>query len=101
MTTETRHATRRAGEPAAWWKAWILLSSLGATVVGWMALPGVKSPADAAVVSPMVTTTSAQAVASPVSAVMERRRPGSSIRSMPSMPQKPVFEAPVTRTRRS
>ena len=73
MTTETRHATRRVGEPAAWWKAWILLSSLGATVVGWMALPGVEPPADAVVVSPRVT----------------------------AMPQKPAFEAPVTRTRSS
>ena len=101
MTTKTRHATRRAGERDEWWKLWILLTSLAATVVGWMALPGVKSVADAVVVSPTATTTSAQVVALPVNAVVERRRPESSVRSMPTMPQKPVFDAPVTRTRRS
>ena len=77
MTTETRH-TGPAREHDGWWKAWILLSGLAATVVGGMALPGVKSPADAVGVSPTVTTMSVEA-----------------------MPQKPVFEAPVTRTRRS
>jgi hypothetical protein len=84
-----------------WWKAWVLLSSLGATVVGWMALPGVKSPTDSVVVSPTVATASAEVLAFPVNAVGEPRRPGSSVRSMPTMPGKPVFQAPVTRTRRS
>ena len=101
MTTEPRHATRRAGERDEWWKLWILLSSLGATVVGWMALPGIKSPADGVVVSSTATTMSAEVHALPVDAVVEPGRPGPSVRSIPTMPQKPVFEAPVTRTRRS
>lgn len=106
LITDSANATRtdRARGPAIssqWWKAWILLSSLVATVVGWMALPGVKSPIDRVLVSPTVTTTSANVVVSPVTAVVEPRPPGSSVRSMPTMPQKPVFHAPVTRTRRS
>ena len=104
--TDSANATRtdRVRGPAIsnqWWKAWILLSSLGATVVGWMALPGVTSPTDKVGVSPTVTTTSPKPLALPVSAVVEPRPPGSSVRSIPTMPQKPVFHAPVTRTRRS
>lgn len=82
-------------------KAWILLTSVGATVVGWMALPRVKSPTDTVVRSPTVTSPSAAVLASPVEALGEPGRPELSIRSMPTMPQKPAFQAPVTRTRRS
>jgi len=100
------NATRTDRTPGSavssqWWKAWILLSSLGSTVLGWIALPGVKSLTDSVVVSPTVTTTNAEVLALPVNAVVEPRPPGSSVRSMPTMPQKPVFQAPVTRTRRS
>ena len=84
-----------------WWKAWILLASLGATVGGWMALPGVKSPPERVVLSPKATLPRAEVVALPIRAVEEPRRPSSSLGSMPTMPQKPVFQAPVTRTRRS
>lgn len=106
LITDSAKATRtdRAHGPAIssqWWKAWILLSSLAATVVGWMALPGVKSPPDGVMVSPTVTTTRAEILALPVNAVVEPRRQVSSVRSMPTMPPKPVFQAPVTRTRRS
>ena len=34
---------RRTGPPVTagqWWKAWVLLTGLGATVLGWMTLPG-------------------------------------------------------------
>lgn len=104
--TDPVNATRPDGArgPAIssqWWKAWILLSSLGATVVGWMALAGVQSPTDRVVVSPPVTTTSAEVLAFPVNAVGDPRRPESSVHSMPRMPEQPVFQAPVTRTRRS
>ena len=124
MTTETPHShgvqertmrtsltdpanttrTDRARGPAIssqWWKVWVLLSSLGATVVGWVTLPGVKSTTDSVVVSATAATTSAEAFALPVNVVVEPGRPGSRVRSMPAMPQKPVFQAPVTRTRRS
>ena len=99
----TRPHRAKGGTAASsqWWKAWLLLGSLGATVVGWMALPGVASPTDSVVVSPTVTTTSAEALALPVNAVVKPRRPGSSVRSMPTMPPMPVFHAPVTRSRRS
>ena len=100
MTTETRHAPRRVEERDEWWKLWILLGSLAATVVGWMALPGAGSAADAVGVPRTVTTTSAK-TALPVNAVEHPGPPGSSMRSMPAMPQKPVFQGPVTRTRRS
>lgn len=106
LITGSASATRtdRALGPrtsSQWWKACVLLSSLGATVVGWMALPSVKSPADGVVVSRTVTATSAEVLAFPANAIVEPRRQGSSVRSLPTMPQKPVFQAPVTRTRRS
>jgi hypothetical protein len=82
-------------------KAWILLTSLGATVVGWMVLPGLDSSAERTVLSPKATMPSADVLALPVNAVEEPKQPGSSVRSMPMMPQRPVFQAPVTRTRRS
>ena len=89
-TTQTTTETRRARGPAIssqWWKAWILLSGLGATVAGWMLLPGVEPPSGGVVASKAVTTRSAEVIALPV--------------SMRTMPEKPVFQAPVTRTRRS
>jgi hypothetical protein len=95
---------RGGGGPATssqWWKAWILLTSLGATVIGWMALAGVTSPTDEVVVLPTVTATVAERVPLPNDAAGEPERLGSSVRSTPTLPEKPVFQAPVTRTRRS
>lgn len=97
-------ADRGRGGPVTssqWWKAWILLTSLAATVFGWIAIPGIKVPTDRVVVQPRATTTATDVLASPDNAIGEPLRPGSSVRSLPAMPQKPGFQAPVTRTRRS
>ena len=75
---------RRTGPPVAagqWWKAWVLLTGLGVTVVGWMALPRDEPP--------------------PANGIISSQRGSTGIRTLPGMPEKPVFQAPITRTRRS
>lgn len=95
---------RPAGGSAAtgqWWKAWVLLTSLGATVLGWVAFSTGEPPVESAVVAstPMPTQVL------PARQLTERDRPrplSPGVRTpLPTMPQKPVFQAPVTRTRRS
>jgi hypothetical protein len=81
----------------------VLLTSLGATVLGWVAFSTGEPPVESAVVAPVTTpmptpVLSARRVNGP-----ERRTPlqPSAGMLLPAMPQKPVFQAPVTRTRRS
>ena len=94
-----------AGHPAAsgqWWKAWVLLTSLGATVLGWMAFSTGAPPVESAVVAP--DTTPMPMRVAPVRHVSGLEQPEPlppSAGMLPAMPQKPVFQAPVTRTRRS
>jgi len=94
---------RRTGPPVAagqWWKAWVLLTGVGITVLGWMTLPR-HEPA------PVNDTLSSQmsmsAENAPVVRVdrIDRRQRATGIRTWPGMPEKPVFQAPITRTRRS
>jgi hypothetical protein len=85
-----------------WWKAWVLLTSLGATVLGWMALSMGEPSVDSAVVAPAPTPGLTQiAHARQVSGREQPRPLPPSAGMLPAMPQKPVFQAPVTRTRRS
>jgi hypothetical protein len=96
---------RPAGHPAAsgqWWKAWVLLTSLGATVLGWMAFSTGAPPVESAVVAPDTTPMPIRvAPARHVSGPEQPEPLPPSAGMLPAMPQKPVFQAPVTRTRRS
>lgn len=89
-----------AGAGSQWWKAWILLTSLAATVLGWIAFTG-----DEAAQQP-VAASNVQ-VSAPVAPVLTvgrldaLQRLERNVGTLPPMPQKPVFQAPVTRTRRS
>ena len=107
-TTGSAHearAQRPAGGSAAsgqWWKAWVLLTSLGAVVLGWMALSTGEPPVDSAVVAPDTTPMSTPvAPARQVNGLEQPRPLPPSAWMLPAMPQKPMFQAPVTRTRRS
>jgi hypothetical protein len=85
-----------------WWKAWVLLTSLGATVLGWMALSMGEPSVESAVVAPDTTLRPTQvAPARHVSGLEQPTPLPPSAGMLPTMPQKPVFQAPVTRTRRS
>jgi hypothetical protein len=108
-TTDSAHGTRAlrpSGGSAAtgqWWKAWVLMTSLGATVLGWVAFSTGQPPAESAVVAPDMTPgptrfTRARHMSGPEP---PRPLPPSAGILRPAMPQKPVFQAPVTRTRRS
>ncbi|MEQ1756735.1 MAG: hypothetical protein ABL986_00320 [Vicinamibacterales bacterium] len=80
MTTK-----RSTGSDASqWWKAWVLLAGFGATVLGWMVFPRDQHTPASVVISPQVTQSDE-----------------TGIRRLPRMPDKPVFQAPITRTRRS
>ena len=49
---------RRTGSPGSagqWWKAWVLLTGLGVTVLGWMAFPHGEPPAATDGISPQVS----------------------------------------------
>ena len=99
-----RTPTRRAGSAAGgtqWWKAWLLLTSLGATVLGWVAFPQDEQQADSGIVSPQMRLPAEDASVVRVDMVGNSEQPPTTARALPTMPQKPVFRAPVTRTRRS
>ncbi len=94
---------RRTGPPVTagqWWKAWVLLTGLGVTVLGWMTLPrNEPAPVNGTISSQM----SLSAENAPVVRVdrIDRPQRATGIRALPGMPEKPVFQAPITRTRRS
>jgi len=99
-------AQRPSGGSAAtaqWWKAWVLLTSLGATVLGWVAFSTGEQPVESAVVAPVTTPMPTQVLPARHVNGPEQPRPlpPSAEMLLPAMPQKPVFQAPVTRTRRS
>lgn len=85
-----------------WWKAWVLLTSLGATVLGWVAFSTGTPPVESAVVAPDTAPTPTRiAPARHVNGLERPSRLPASTGMLPPMPQRPVFQAPVTRTRRS
>ena len=96
---------RRPGGSAAsgqWWKAWMLLTSLGATVLGWVAFSTGEPPVESAVVAPDTAPRPTQVAPARHMNELKQTRPlPPSDAMLPAMPQKPVFQAPVTRTRRS
>ena len=108
-TTGSAHGTRAqrpCGGSAAtgqWWKAWVLLASVGVTVLGWVAFSTGESSVESAVVAPVTTPMPTQVL--PARHVKGAEQPSplppSAGTLLPTMPQKPVFQAPVTRTRRS
>lgn len=107
---KTAAATGSAGGPRVgpagsgqWWKVWVLVTSLGATVLGWVALSTGEPPVDSAVAAPVATPIPTQVLPARRVNGPEPPRPVPSRAGMllPAMPQKPVFQAPVTRTRRS
>lgn len=84
------------------WKAWVLLTSLGATVLGWVAFSAGEPPVESAVVAWDTAPRPSQvAPARPMNEPEQMTPLQPSAGMMPAMPQKPVFQAPVTRTRRS
>lgn len=94
---------RRTGPPVAagqWWKASVLLTALGVTVLGWMTLPR-SEPAP--VNGTLSSKISMSAENAPILRAerIDRSRRATGIRTLPGMPQRPVFQAPITRTRRS
>ena len=100
--TTRRSQTRRPGSPATvgqWWKVWILLAGVGTTVLGWMSFPQEQQPLVSEIVSRSVSMPLEKATI--VDPVGGRTQLPPSVRQLPAMPQKPVFRAPVTRTRRS
>jgi hypothetical protein len=108
-TPNAARSDRRRGATARhaqWWKAWVLLTSLGATVAGWMTFTRPDPPAVSAAVSqqpaPMRTDVNAGHLHVPlVRAIEPTTQSLATGRALRAMPQKPVFQAPVTRTRRS
>ena len=97
-------APRPGGSAASgqWWKAWVLLTSLGVTVLGWVAFSTGEPPVENAVVAPDTAPRPTQVAPARHMNELEQTRPlPPSAGMLPAMPQKPVFQAPVTRTRRS
>ena len=95
---------RRARSPATagqWWKAWVLLAGLGATVLGWMVLSADEQPPANSIGLSQVSTSVEDAPVLRVEPMDRTRQVPIGTRMLPAMPQKPVFRAPVTRTRRS
>jgi hypothetical protein len=83
-----------------WWKACVLVTGLGATVLGWMAFPRDKPAVESVAISPQAPMPQVAPVFR-VNGLDEPRPLPPTARTLPAMPQKPVFQTPVTRTRRS
>lgn len=88
MTTK---ATKAQNAAPQWWKAWVLLTGVGVTVAGWMALPRAEAPPAYDVIPSQMSMP-----ADNVRVVGVER-----VGLLPGAPVKPAFQAPVTRTRRS
>jgi hypothetical protein len=94
----------RAGRPVAggqWWKAWVLLTGVGVTVIGWMGLPRDEPPPANGIISSQVSMPAEPSPVVRVERIDRPRRGSTGMRTLPGMPEKPVFQAPITRTRRS
>ena len=89
------------------WKAWVLLTSVGITALGSWAIRSATPPGGGFAPTPGVVAPRSELVAELGEATPLARtaralpRRGSRIDGLPSMPTKPMFDAPVTRTRRS
>ena len=99
-SSDPRTQVRGTGADGHWWKAWVLLTSVGATVLGWMAFPPHEQP-QAGGISSLVSMSVENAPAFRVDPIDRPSQQPRVARALPTMPQKPVFQAPVTRTRRS
>ena len=101
-------AAARRTAPAAggshWWKAWLLLTSLGATAFGAMAFPPEEPSSVSGITSTQTPAPAEQVRVMPVRAVQASRNVARSPTGAPALraiPPRPVFRTPVTRTRRS
>ncbi|MEQ1728407.1 MAG: hypothetical protein ABL982_08490 [Vicinamibacterales bacterium] len=101
-------AAARRTTPAAggsqWWKAWLLLTSLGATALGSMALPQDEPQPAGGIGATQVPAPTEQVRVMPVRAVQASGNVARSPAGAPALraiPRRPVFRTPVTRTRRS
>ena len=95
------------------WKSGILAGGMGAVLVGWAILlkvsgpmPSQQTPASISQAQPSATTNSVNInVASPALPSQNQASVGSlgttTLNSIPAMPQRPIFQMPITRTRRS
>jgi hypothetical protein len=84
-----------------WWKTWVLLTGLGATVLGWMAFPPDEQPPADGIGSSQVSMSVEDAPVLRVEPIDRERPAPTGTRMLPAMPRQPVFRGPVTRTRRS
>jgi hypothetical protein len=83
------------------WKAWVLLAGVAGTLLGWIGLTRIE-PHVAIAVAAAERPLSRTVAAPPRTAAAGERHAGKSRGlTSPAMPQKPVFDSPVTRTRRS
>ena len=85
---------RRTGPPVAagqWWKAWVLLTGLGVTVFGWMALPRDEPPPVTGIISSQVSMAADRAPVVRGERIDRPRQISTGIRTLPGMPEKPVF----------
>lgn len=89
------------------WKAWVLLTSVAITALGSWAIRPPTSAGGGVAPTPGVVGHRSELVAELGEATPLARparalpRRGSRFDGLPSMPTKPMFDAPVTRTRRS
>jgi hypothetical protein len=93
--------TRSPAMAGQWWKAWVLLTGLGATVLGWMAFPPDEQPPANGIGSAQVSMSVEDAPLLSVEPIDRTRQAPAGTRMLPATPRKPVFRVPVTRTRRS
>ena len=86
------------------WKSGILAGGMGAVILGWALLIKVNGPVTVAPEPAQVSMASTTLNTLSTPAAVTGATPRTTLRAlpaMPTMPEKPVFQGPVTRTRRS
>lgn len=108
MTTTTTNAQekrstvarRTAGGSGSTWKSAIVAVSLSGVLMGWAILGRIDSTADAEIATVNATIQTITSADTSVQASAVNNASGSRI-TLPAMPQRPVFQQPVTRSRGS
>lgn len=102
MSPQTTGAERTRYDPwRALWKSAIVFAGVSLTALGWLVQPRHKELVQSQPVSAAVRIPTHADAANQATPLVVRSAPPLMLQPLPSMSQRPVFEEPVTRTRRS
>lgn len=100
-TRATARSPRRSTTASAAWKSGLLATSFGAVLLGWMLLVRTEGPANAALLAQSQSSVFVSQVPADDQSRQFSEQSSRSRLTVPSLPQAPVFQRPITRSRAS